>query len=115
MSRFIVFITFFVLILGSAVAGESIYCSKVANYFFPCITYLVEFEPKPAEGCCGGLEDLNKIAKDKKGPENICQCIVNMAYAMNVPFVASRIQSLPEECHIQFSFPVSISMNCSRV
>ncbi|XVE66173.1 hypothetical protein DITRI_Ditri08aG0059100 [Diplodiscus trichospermus] len=114
MSLLTVCITFFVLILGSAVAGKSTYCSKVANYLFPCITYLVEFEPKPAEGCCGGLEQLNKMAKEKKGKKNICQCIEDMAYVMNLPFIASRIQSLHEECHIHVSFPVSVSMNCSR-
>ncbi|XVF02031.1 hypothetical protein REPUB_Repub04eG0141200 [Reevesia pubescens] len=115
MSPLIVCKTFFLLILGAAVAQGSTYCSKVASYFFPCTTFLFNFEPTPAEGCCSGLEELNEMAKDKKGPENICQCIEDMAYVMNFPYNASRIQSLPEECHIQFSFPVSVSMNCSRV
>ncbi|EOX99473.1 Bifunctional inhibitor/lipid-transfer protein/seed storage 2S albumin superfamily protein, putative [Theobroma cacao] len=114
MPRLLACITFFVLIFGSAVTGESNNCSKGANYFFPCINYVGGFSPKPAKDCCSGLEELNKMTKEKEGPENICQCIEDMAYVTNVPFIASRVQSLPEDCHIHLSFPISISMNCSR-
>ncbi|KAK8706522.1 hypothetical protein V6N13_050084 [Hibiscus sabdariffa] len=114
MSRLIACLIVFLPIIGSTVTGKLSYCSKVTDHFFPCVTYLIEFELKPEDGCCGGIEELNKMAKhNKRAPENICQCIEDMDYVMNVPFVASRIQSLPDECRVHFSFPISIAMKCS--
>ncbi|KAK8648101.1 hypothetical protein V6N13_128863 [Hibiscus sabdariffa] len=115
MPRLIACLIIFLPIIGSTVTGKPSYCSRVADHFFPCVTYLIEFEFKPEDGCCGGIEELNKMAKhNKRAPENICQCIEDMDYVMNVPFVASRIQSLPDECRVHFSFPISIGMKCSE-
>ncbi|GMJ09884.1 hypothetical protein HRI_004657600 [Hibiscus trionum] len=114
MSRLIACLLVFLPIIRSTVARKPSYCSRVADHFFPCITYLIEFEPRPANGCCGGIEELNRMAKhNSRAPENICQCIEDMDYVMDVPFVASRIQSLPNECRTHFSFPISVAMKCS--
>ncbi|KAE8703081.1 Phosphatase 2C family protein isoform 1 [Hibiscus syriacus] len=114
MSRLISCIIIFLLIIGSAAGRKPNYCSRVTDHFFPCITYLVGFESRPADGCCGGLEELNQLVRHNgKGPKSICQCIEDLDYVMNVPFIASRIQSLPDECRTHVSFPVSVAMKCS--
>ncbi|XP_012452071.1 protein ARABIDOPSIS THALIANA ANTHER 7 [Gossypium raimondii] len=116
MSLLFACITVLFLIIGSAVGQSSYDCSEVADNFIPCVTYLVELESRPADRCCSGLQVLNQMAKiNDKGPRNICQCIEDLAYTMNAPYVASRIQSLSRECHIHFSFPISIAMDCYRI
>ncbi|KAK8622405.1 hypothetical protein V6N13_117322 [Hibiscus sabdariffa] len=113
MFRLVTNINVFLLIIGSAAIREPSYCSRVTDHFYPCITYTVEFDPRPTDGCCSGLEELNRMSKhNRRAPKIICQCIENMGYVMDVPFIASRIKSLSDECHTHFNFSISVAMKC---
>ncbi|CAN1160899.1 Protein ARABIDOPSIS THALIANA ANTHER 7 [Linum perenne] len=92
------------------------YCSSVFRDFVPCVPYISGMSHYPTP-CCEAINALNyKAHQNKEGPKLICQCIEDMAYVMNIRFIESRISSLDEEmCHLSKSFPISNSMNCSKI
>ncbi|CAN0896790.1 Non-specific lipid-transfer protein A [Linum grandiflorum] len=97
-------------------ARHETYCSSVFREFVQCVPYIAGMSISPT-ACCEAINALNyKAHKDEDGPKLICQCIEDMAYVMNIRFIESRISSLNKEtCHVSKSFPISNSMNCSKI
>ncbi|XP_002517877.2 protein ARABIDOPSIS THALIANA ANTHER 7 [Ricinus communis] len=92
-------------------------CSKVFTDFLPCIRYVSgnSHHRSPTLKCCQGVRKLNEKAKrESKGSRKICQCLEDIAYSMNIPFVHSQVAALPSKCNVKLSFPISNSMDCSK-
>lgn len=102
-----------ILISGSVMAEYSMNCKDIIENFGPCVNFVGGFGSEPSGECCNALKRLNKIGKQKTGPQRICQCIEGMAYVMHIRYVTSRIGALSQKCKMHLSFPISNSMDCS--
>lgn len=110
-------ILLFVLVSGFDMAHMTTYnpsCERVDYYFSYCMDFLVEFYYKPSRKCCEHVEKLNMLARHRKGPQFICQCIQDSVKGMQPHLVASRVQDLPLKCQTHLSFPISDSMDCTQ-
>ncbi|PRQ49944.1 putative plant lipid transfer protein/Par allergen [Rosa chinensis] len=100
--------------LGKAQTTE--YCTNVFEEFSSCLGFLGELSPEPTAACCDSLTSLNSLAQQEdSGPRMICECIESSSYWTRIPFSASRIQELPTSCQLHLSFPISNSMDCSKL
>ncbi|BAT92285.1 hypothetical protein VIGAN_07097400 [Vigna angularis var. angularis] len=92
-------------------------CTPVFQYFPYCLEFLVG-DPNfstPSRKCCQHVMELNTLAHHGIGPKTICWCIEIMVKGMTPPLLPSKIQDLPHMCNTTLSFPISDSMNCSKV
>ncbi|KAJ7981498.1 Non-specific lipid-transfer protein [Quillaja saponaria] len=118
--RFLGFLTLLFLLIwrsNQTASQDPLYCIFVANNLLTCLQFLTGVSSEPPMECCASIMILNTRAKDSaEDPQHICQCIEDMSYEMNnIPFIAPRIQDLPTMCQVHLSFPISNSMNCSKV
>ncbi|XP_050204934.1 protein ARABIDOPSIS THALIANA ANTHER 7-like [Mercurialis annua] len=103
---------------GSTMADQNKQCTKLFGNFMPCMRFLSSknLGESPTLECCQGIRKLNEIAqKSRKGPKKICQCLEDMAYSLNIRFVYSQVAALPKNCNVHLNFPISNSMDCSKL
>ncbi|KAF8043324.1 hypothetical protein BT93_A1612 [Corymbia citriodora subsp. variegata] len=100
---------------ASAAASRHRTCQYVDEYFPDCFDYLVGYYTIPPQECCRGVGVLNYMAHHLMRPHVICRCIEAMVKGFKPQLMASRIEALPEYCGTHLSFPISVSMDCSRV
>ncbi|TKY48863.1 Non-specific lipid-transfer protein 13 [Spatholobus suberectus] len=92
-------------------------CERIFEYFPYCLEFLVG-DPnyvRPSRRCCQHVVKLNILAHHRTGPRTICWCIQVMVKGMTPALDPSKIQDLPLMCNTTLSFPISDSMDCSRV
>ncbi|KAL2331706.1 hypothetical protein Fmac_019287 [Flemingia macrophylla] len=103
--------------MGEAMEAVFSACELVFEYFPYCLEFLVgdPYFPFPSTRCCEHVAKLNKLAHSNTGPRTICWCIEVMVRGMTPALVPSKIQELPVMCNTTLSFPISDSMDCSKV
>ncbi|EEF44396.1 protein ARABIDOPSIS THALIANA ANTHER 7 [Ricinus communis] len=118
MTRLIAFLTVILLVSGSAMPQQIqdfIDCLNVIIYFSSCIGYIDGHVREPTWGCCMGVHELNRLVKQDRDAQKICQCIELIAAVDDPPFVLANIDALPSKCQTHLSFPISVKKNCSEV
>ncbi|CAH8386485.1 unnamed protein product [Eruca vesicaria subsp. sativa] len=107
------FLTCLVTVFIVASVGAAISCGTVVQSVSPCIKYLTgRGDLSPA--CCGGVRDLNAIARTTPDRQVACECL--QAVAKKIPgFNPIRASDLPGKCGVSLPFPISISTNCDNV
>ncbi|KAF7822990.1 non-specific lipid-transfer protein 13-like [Senna tora] len=92
-------------------------CERIFEYFTYCLGFLTESpnDDEPSRRCCNHIEKLNILAKHRVGPRHICWCIQVRVKGHTPSLVPSRIYDLPYLCNTHLSFPISDSMDCSKV
>lgn len=110
----IIRLSLFLLLCSSSRGDEFAFCVDVYQQFADCMDFLRGVAPKPPTACCNNLLTLNDLAKQNQfGPERFCQCIEDIAYVTDTPYIPSRIDNLRRKCQVHLSFPISNAMNCS--
>ncbi|KAE9599871.1 putative plant lipid transfer protein/Par allergen [Lupinus albus] len=97
-------------------AAESI-CDRIFVYFPYCLGFLVG-DPNfgtPSTRCCQHIQKLNILAEHRIGPRTICTCIQLMVKGVNPPLDPSKVRDLPHLCYTPLKFPISDSIDCSKV
>ncbi|XP_006281881.2 non-specific lipid-transfer protein 13 [Capsella rubella] len=92
------------------------FCAYTYDYFAYCLDFLTGYYYKPGKKCCVHIAKLNVIANHKKeNPRLLCNCVEIMTRGYTPPMLADKIQQLPLLCNTHLSFPISSSMDCSKV
>ncbi|XP_072986541.1 non-specific lipid-transfer protein D, cotyledon-specific isoform-like [Typha latifolia] len=111
-TSFFLFLLSSMLFLQSSHAAVS--CSVVAMKAIPCVAFVTGKQPKPAPGCCSGLQQLAHGAVTVVDRRAICQCLESGVKAF--PGVQDRLLSqIPAFCGIKIGFPVSLNTNCNKI
>ncbi|KAL5702886.1 hypothetical protein ACHQM5_028048 [Ranunculus cassubicifolius] len=91
--------------------AEAITCGQVAGGLSPCLGYLKYGGAIPA-GCCPGVQKVNGLAKTTVDRQTACGCLKQLAGAGINPSLAS---GLPGKCGVSIGYPISRSVDCSKV
>ncbi|KAL5797526.1 hypothetical protein ACOSQ2_002346 [Xanthoceras sorbifolium] len=117
--RHLGFLTLFLLLFSDNLAKanqQRSSCQLVFDSFPYCFDFLMGDYFKPSTKCCTHLKKLNTIAEHRKGnAQRFCFCIEAMTKGTQPPMIPSRIQDLPIRCNTHLSFPISDSMDCSKI
>ncbi|KAM7275550.1 hypothetical protein ACFE04_017416 [Oxalis oulophora] len=116
MARFIRIIILLLVISKPIIAEYHSPCEVIYAYFPFCLPFLVGSYYKPSKKCCDHIAKLNVLAnRSKKKPQLFCSCIEAITQGTTPPMLAYRINELPLKCKTHLSFPISDSMDCSKV
>ncbi|KAF3630107.1 Non-specific lipid-transfer protein 8 [Capsicum annuum] len=94
-------------------ASESaITCGTVISTIRPCFSYLQGVGGKPPQTCCAGCKSLASATSSAADRQAACTCLKNAS--QNVKINAQLAQSLPKNCGISLSFPISNTVDCTK-
>ncbi|KAJ0985431.1 hypothetical protein J5N97_003787 [Dioscorea zingiberensis] len=89
-------------------------CGMVAKSLAPCIRYLRGPVSSVPPGCCAGVISLNNQANTTPVRQQVCGCLKNLP--KNIPGInPGRASGLPRKCGVSVGYPISISVDCSKV
>ncbi|KAL2491447.1 Non-specific lipid-transfer protein 8 [Abeliophyllum distichum] len=101
------------LLLAPSLSDAAITCSDVIKDVKPCITYLKSGSGKPPADCCTGASNLVSSATSTADKQAVCNCLKNAAKNINInPELA---KSLPGNCGFSLPYPISPTVDCSKV
>ncbi|CAN0911006.1 Non-specific lipid-transfer protein [Linum grandiflorum] len=102
-----------VMVATSQIADGAISCGTVASGIAPCLGYIRGAGPlTPA--CCGGVKSLNAAAKSTPDRQAACGCLKSAAG--RIPGINYGLAGgLPGKCGVNVGFPISPSVDCSKV
>ncbi|XP_020595395.1 non-specific lipid-transfer protein 1-like [Phalaenopsis equestris] len=92
---------------------SAIPCNEVASKLINCVGYAQHGGPLPA-ACCGGVKQLKAEAITVDDRRTVCSCIKLLAQnigGLNQNFLAS----IPGKCGVNIGYPISLSVDCSKV
>ncbi|XP_027071059.1 non-specific lipid-transfer protein 1 [Coffea arabica] len=93
--------------------AEAITCGQVSGAVGPCINYVRNGGVVPPS-CCGGIRSLVGAAKTPADRRTACGCL--KAAAARIPGLNPGLAAgLPGKCGVRVPFPISTSVDCSRV
>ncbi|CAN4126111.1 unnamed protein product [Withania somnifera] len=103
---------FLTLLLIAPASEGAISCGTVLSTIKPCISYLQGTGGKPPQPCCAGCQSLASSTSTTPDRQAACTCLKNASQKINVN--AQLAQSLPQNCGISLSFPISTSVDCTK-
>ena len=93
--------------------AEALTCGQVSGFVAPCINYVRKGGPVPA-ACCGGIRSLVGAANTGADRRTACYCL--QTAARQIPGLNPNLAAgLPGKCGVRVPFPISTSVNCSKV
>ncbi|XP_057455505.1 non-specific lipid-transfer protein 13-like [Lotus japonicus] len=97
--------------------AASTVCERIFEYFTNCLQFLIGDSSygRHMRRCCQHVDKLNILAKHRIGPGTVCWCIQVMVKGTTPALQSSKIRDLPHVCNTTLSFPISDSMDCSKV
>ncbi|KAK9152450.1 hypothetical protein Syun_010759 [Stephania yunnanensis] len=102
------------LLMLIACTEGAIPCSTVDAKAASCIAFASGKAPKPAQGCCAGLQQLAQSVKSVQDKKDICACLKGAVKSF--PAVQDKFLSqIPGACGIKVGFPVSLNTNCQTI
>ncbi|MCD7460117.1 hypothetical protein HAX54_042909 [Datura stramonium] len=102
-----------ILLLIAPASEGAITCGTVLSTIRPCISYLQGAGGKPPQPCCSGCQSLASATANAPDRQAACTCLKNAAQKININ--AQLAQSLPKNCGISLSFPISPSVDCTKI
>ncbi|KAG6437016.1 hypothetical protein SASPL_101923 [Salvia splendens] len=87
-------------------------CQQVLTQLQPCRNYLKSGGSVPAN-CCKGVATLNKAATTATKKQQFCKCLQSEAKSLGVN--SNYASSLPQKCKVNVGYPISYSVNCTRI
>ncbi|XP_050374684.1 non-specific lipid-transfer protein 13 [Argentina anserina] len=91
-------------------------CSTVYEEFSLCLAFVANLDPFIRQDCCDAITRINSLARrERSAPRRICQCIKDISYWTGVRYNFLRISEIPYSCSLHLSFPISDSMDCSKI
>ncbi|KAL5708900.1 hypothetical protein ACHQM5_019646 [Ranunculus cassubicifolius] len=93
--------------------GQAIECPAVDSCLAQCVPFLIG-GAGPTPACCKGVQSLKDMAVTHADKTTACNC-VKQAAAKVANIKPDAVSSLPTKCGIPFSFPVSVSTDCSNI
>ncbi|XP_073005572.1 non-specific lipid-transfer protein 1-like [Typha latifolia] len=91
-------------------------CSELEIRLSPCLPYLTGLRPEPAALCCDGVRWLEEMTRTTTDRKTACNCMA--AAAARLLYLSIRdefVSSLPGECAVSLSYPISLSSDCSKI
>lgn len=103
-----------VLLIAAPRAESAITCGAVASGIAPCIGYLKGNPAVVPPPCCSGVIKLNVAARTTADRQAACSCLKSLAG--KIPGINyGRAAGIPGACHVNVGFPISLSVDCSKV
>ncbi|KAJ8565690.1 hypothetical protein K7X08_008266 [Anisodus acutangulus] len=102
-----------ILLLVAPASESAITCGTVISSIRPCISYLQGTGGKPPQSCCAGCQSLASATATTPDRQAACTCLKNASQKININ--AQLAQGLPQNCGISLSFPISTSVDCTKV
>ncbi|XP_020274847.1 non-specific lipid-transfer protein A-like [Asparagus officinalis] len=94
--------------------SQAINCVDVDVALRQCVPYITGQAPNPAKGCCDGIGHIKSIATTKADRQAACGCM--KAAASHLPgIVDSAVTALPAKCNVPLPYPISASVDCSKI
>ncbi|XP_031112305.1 non-specific lipid-transfer protein 4-like [Ipomoea triloba] len=101
-------------LVAAPVSQATVTCGSVLSTLKPCISYLQgSGGPSPPGDCCGGVKSLAGAASSKPDKQTACGCLKTAAQKLKVK--TNRAQTLPQDCGVSLSVPISPSVDCSTI
>ncbi|XP_058757482.1 non-specific lipid-transfer protein A-like [Vicia villosa] len=93
---------------------DDVSCPEAISNLLPCLTFLTGFlPPTPSAECCTGATNLFNKANTTPILRSVCQCLKDASTRFGVK--PDRAAQLPQLCHINLSFPISPTVDCSKI
>ncbi|CAI8596478.1 unnamed protein product [Vicia faba] len=93
---------------------DDVTCSEAISSMLPCLPFLEgSLPPTPSADCCTGATNLFNKANTTPVKRSVCQCLKDAS--TKFAYKSDRAAHLPQLCHIQLSFPISASTDCSKI
>ncbi|KAI5410210.1 hypothetical protein KIW84_055626, partial [Lathyrus oleraceus] len=100
--------------LDASVQIDDVSCSEAISTLLPCLAFLEgSLPPTPSVDCCTGVTNLFNKANTTPIKRSVCQCLKDASTKFAVK--PDRAAQLPQLCHIQLSFPISSSIDCTKI
>ncbi|XP_022867164.1 non-specific lipid-transfer protein 1-like [Olea europaea var. sylvestris] len=109
----VLLISFFTIHLLLAPSTSAITCSDVIKDLKPCLNYLKSGSGSPPSDCCAGASSLVSSATSTADKQAACACLKTAA--KSISFKPELAKSLPGKCGISLPYPISPSVDCSKV
>ncbi|MGD7201736.1 non-specific lipid-transfer protein [Ralstonia pseudosolanacearum] len=97
------------MVVAAPHAEAAISCGQVYSSVSSCYGYLRGGPLAPA--CCSGVKSLNSKARTTPDRQAVCACLKNLAKGVNLSLAAG----LPGKCGVNVGYPISPSVDCSKV
>ncbi|XP_047049540.1 non-specific lipid-transfer protein 3-like [Lolium rigidum] len=116
MARVALLVVFTVLAALAAAgrASAAVSCSDVTSAIAPCMSYAMGKAATPSAGCCSGVRSLNGKASTAADRRTACGCLKNLAGSFKGVNMGNAA-SIPGKCSVSVSFPISTSVDCSKL
>ncbi|KAJ6791061.1 non-specific lipid-transfer protein 1-like [Iris pallida] len=101
------------LLIASPRAESAVSCGTVASAISPCVNYLKGAAPLSAQ-CCSGVKSLNGAASTTPDRQAACACLKSLAGKVS-GLKPALAQGLPGKCGANVPYPISTSVDCSKV
>ncbi|KAM3323283.1 non-specific lipid-transfer protein 8 [Capsicum chacoense] len=103
----------FMLLIIAPASESAITCGTVISTIRPCFSYLQGVGGKPPQTCCAGCKSLASATSSAADRQAACTCLKNAS--QNVKINAQLAQGLPKNCGISLSFPISNTVDCTKI
>ncbi|KAL0916200.1 hypothetical protein M5K25_013692 [Dendrobium thyrsiflorum] len=101
------------LMVSITVTESTIPCSEVVNELVVCVGYAQNGRELPA-ACCGGVKELKAEAITTEDRQTVCNCIKSLAKQIG-GLNQNLLASIPGKCGVDIGYPISFSVDCSKV
>ncbi|XP_058757486.1 non-specific lipid-transfer protein A-like [Vicia villosa] len=93
---------------------DDVSCSEAVSSLLPCLPFLEGSLPAtPSADCCTGATNLFNKANTTPIKRSVCQCLKDASTKFAVK--PDRAAQFPQLCHINVPFPISASVDCSKI
>nr|ACM78614.1 lipid transfer protein 2 [Tamarix hispida] len=98
------------MIVSAPHAEAAISCGTVVSKLAPCLGFL-RGGGSPPPACCSGIRNLQSMARSTPDRQAACGCLKSASAGVNMRNAAA----LPGKCGVNIGYPISRSVDCSRV
>ena len=95
------------------VAHSVFQCTDALPKVTPCQNYVLGGATTPSAECCAGLNSLDKATTKHEDRKALCECAKEAAKLVPIDF--SKINQIPNLCHIPFNLTIGPDMDCNKV
>ena len=114
MARLVLYLTFIILFIGSAMARcELQFCPTGSqNFVGYCMKFLERFTGEPSGRCYNNFNRDSTNLQNQRELHGSFVDALKKCLQLNIPDIASHINHLSKKCCVRYSFHIFINVNC---
>ncbi|WOL20374.1 hypothetical protein Cni_G29179 [Canna indica] len=102
------------LVAAAPQAAHALTCGQVVMSLRECIPYVRGQVTSVPAACCKGVKSLNALAKSTPDRQTACSCMKSQIATIK-GIDMSKVAGVPGKCGVSVPYPISTSVDCSKV